>query len=245
MNLFWAAFLGLIQGITEFLPVSSSGHLVIVQSLIPNFNQPGVFFDVVLHLATLFAVVYFFRKRIFLLGQKYFILLIVGTIPAALIGYLFQSQLENMFGGINTVGIELIITGFLNLLVDKSVATSKTISIKNSFLVGIAQAIAIIPGISRSGATIFAGVKLGISRKEIAEFSFLLSVPAILGANILQFITHGVGGDLPIIYYIVGFLAAFISGFISINFTLKALISKRFKWFAYYAFALGTVAIFL
>ena len=163
MNIIWSVVLGIIQGLTEFLPVSSSGHLVIAQHFIPGFSQPGVMYDVILHLATLLAILYFFRKKIFKLGLKYYQLLLVGTIPAAVLGFLFQSQLEKMFGNFKMVGVELVITGILNLLVDKVETRKTNISNTNSLLIGISQAVAIIPGISRSGATIFTGVKYVLS----------------------------------------------------------------------------------
>ena len=245
MNILWAIILGLIQGLTEFIPVSSSGHLVLAQQLIPGFSQPGILFDVVLHLATLIAVFYFFRKTILRLSKDYLLLLVVGTIPAAAIGYFFQNQLEAMFGSANTLGIELLITGVLNVLVDKTKTTKKVVSVSNSFAIGVAQAVAIIPGISRSGATIFTGVKLGIDREKAAEFSFLLSIPAILGANFLQLATHGLGGIDNPSFYVVGFIFALISGYLSIRVVYKYLMGNRFRVFGYYCFILGFLVIFL
>ena len=246
MNIIWSVVLGIIQGLTEFLPVSSSGHLAIAQHFIPGFNQPGVMYDVILHLATLLAILYFFRKKIFKLGLKYYQLLLVGTIPAAVLGFLFQSQLEKMFGNFKMVGVELVITGILNLLVDKVETRKTNISNTNSLLIGISQAVAIIPGISRSGATIFTGVKLGIDKKKVAEFSFLLSIPAILGANILEFATHGLSdGFANPLFYLVGFVAALISGFYSINMVFNSLAKKKFGLFGIYAIALGLIVIFI
>ena len=243
MNIFWSIFLGILQGLTEFIPVSSSGHLVLAQSLIPNFSQPGVLFDVVLHLATLIAVFYFFRKTIFGLSRRYLMLLIIGTIPAALVGFFFQSQLEKMFGAPKTLGLEFLITGFLNVMVDRVKTVKKAINPLNAFTIGIGQAIAIIPGISRSGATIFAGVKLGVDREKAAEFSFLLSIPAILGANILQLFTHGLGGIQNPSFYIIGFIFALISGYLSIGVVYKFLLGNKFKFFGYWCFLIGAIAI--
>src|SRR3989344_1383992 len=245
MNIFWAILLGVIQGLTEFIPVSSSGHLVLAQQFIPGFSQPGILFDVVLHLATLIAVFYFFRKTILRLSKNYLLLLVVGTIPAAMIGFFFQNQLEAMFGSANTLGIELLITGLLNVLVDKAKTDKKAITPSNSFAIGIAQAVAIIPGISRSGATIFTGVRLGIDRKKAAEFSFLLSIPAILGANFLQLFTHGLNGIQNPSFYIFGFIFALISGYLSIGVVYKFLLGNNFKIFGYYCFLLGFLVIIL
>lgn len=244
MNLFSAIILGIVQGLTEFLPVSSSGHLVIFQKLIPGFSQPGVLFDVVLHLGTLLAVFYFFRKRIFSLSQKYILFIIVGTIPAVLAGFLFRKQFETMFLDDKFLGLELIITGVLNFLVDNPVKERRELNVRNSFWVGVAQAIAIIPGISRSGATIFAGVKQGVDRQKVAEFSFILSIPAILGANLLELKSHGVGdieSSLP--FYIVGFGVAFVVGFASIGIVMKLLRKNKFKIFGYYCFFVGLLVI--
>jgi len=243
MNLFWAAFLGLIQGITEFLPVSSSGHLVIAQNIIPEFEQPGVLFDVVLHLATTFAVLYFFRTRLIELVKKYFLLLVIGTIPAVIVGLLLQDQIEILFGSVRMVGFALLVTGIFNFYVDRITVKKDSISKGNSFLIGIFQAVAIIPGISRSGSTIFGGVLSGVDRKKAAEFSFLLSVPAIIGANILQFISHPINGDLKPLFYVAGFIAAFISGLISIHLVFRSLAKRKFKLFSYYTFALGILVI--
>ncbi|OGM16016.1 hypothetical protein A2V56_01505 [Candidatus Woesebacteria bacterium RBG_19FT_COMBO_42_9] len=245
MDILSAALLGLIQGLTEFLPVSSSGHLVLAQSLIPGFTQPGVLFDVVLHFGTTFAVLYYFAKKILALDRKYLILLAIGTIPAGLIGYFFQSQLEAMFGNVSWVAIELIITGILNLIIDKLPSRKAVISIKNSFLIGVAQAVAIIPGISRSGATIFTGVSLGISKREAAEFSFLLSVPAILGANLLQIMTHGFDNGIAVNSYMVGLIVSFIVGLASISLVFKFLEEGKFKVFGIYSILLGALVLII
>lgn len=245
MNSFWAVFLGVLQGFTEFLPVSSSGHLVIAQSLIPNFSQPGVLFDVVLHAGTLFAVVVFFRKEILKMNTKEITYLAIGTIPVAFLGYFFQSSIEGLFKSIRLVGAALLITGIVNLLTNRTKPQKKALKVKSSFLVGLAQAFAIIPGISRSGLTIFAGVTQGISRKKAAQFSFLLSAPAVLGANILQIATHAFEPGVEFVYYFAGFLAAFVSGIFAIGVVLKLLFSKRFNLFGYYCILLGVLILFL
>lgn len=245
MNAFTAAILGTIQGLTEFLPVSSSGHLVLAQNLIPGFSQPGILFDVVLHFGTLFAVLIFFKDRIFKLSKKYIGFLIVGTIPAVLVGLLFKNRVEALFVGGKIVGIELIISGLINLWIDKISAKDESLDNKKSWWIGIAQAVAIIPGISRSGATIFAGVKQGVDPKEAAEFSFILSVPAILGANLLEFLGRGIGGEANLAYYSLGFVAAFLSGLLAIKVVFDFLKKKRFEIFAYYCFIIGVLAIIL
>uniref|UniRef100_A0A6M3MDL5 Undecaprenyl-diphosphatase n=1 Tax=viral metagenome TaxID=1070528 RepID=A0A6M3MDL5_9ZZZZ len=225
------------------MPVSSSGHLVIVQNLIPGFTQDGVLFDVFLHAGTVLAVLYYFRKTLLKLTPKYLFLLLIGTIPAGLVGVFLGSSIENLFNGVYIVGFALLFTAVLNFLTDRAKTGSKEISIKKTILIGMAQALAIIPGISRSGSTIFAGTSLGIKRKEAAQFSFLLSVPAIVGANAIQFLKYGSEVTGNILFYSVGFIAAFISGVIAINFVLKFLLAGRFKLFAYYCVVLGVLVL--
>jgi len=245
MNIITSIFLGFLQGLTEFLPVSSSGHLVLVQSLLPGFTQVGVLFDVFLHFGTLFAVLVFFRKEILKLPPKYYLYLALGTIPAAFIGYFFKSQLESLFTSTKLVGFALLATGLVNLLTDKIESTGKKLSFKNSFITGVAQAIAIIPGISRSGTTIFASVAQGVDKKSAAKFSFLLSIPAVLGANILEFATHGVSEIGNYTFYLTGFVFSFISGLLAIYLVFKFLTQRKFKIFAYYCFIVGILAILL
>jgi undecaprenyl-diphosphatase len=245
MNLFWSACLGVLQGLTEFLPVSSSGHLAIAQHLIPGFSQPGVLFDVVLHSGTFFAVIFYFRKRLLKITPGYIGLLIVGSIPAGLIGFLFRHGIENLFSDVKLVGIALLFTAIMNFLTDKKDEVKKDISAKDSFLVGVAQALALIPGISRSGSTIFAGSSLGINKKEAAEFSFLLSVPAVFGANLLEFLSHEGGRGITPGFYIVGFSAALVSGYVAIYFAIKFLLAKKFRFFGVYCLLIGLLVVLL
>lgn len=247
MNIFEAGLLGLIQGLTEFLPVSSSAHLVLAQSFIPGFSQPGVLFDIVLHGGTLLAVLWYFRKKLLSLSPKMAGLLILGTIPAGLIGVLFKDFLEKMFSETGTLGFELIITGFLCWGIDKwqsKSEKSKTVGWLDSVLIGIFQAIAIIPGISRSGATIFGGVIRGLDKKEAATFSFLLSIPAIGGAIVLESLSEAKFVQTALIpQYVTGFLVSLIVGYFSIGVLLRLLAEKKFKYFAYYSWLLGACII--
>ena len=245
MNIISSIFLGFLQGLTEFLPVSSSGHLILVQSLIPGFSQPGVLFDVFLHFGTFFAVVVFFWKEIIKLPLKYYLYLVLGTIPAAFIGYFFQSQLETLFTSTKLIGFALLVTGVANLLTDRMKSRGKKLSFKNSFITGVFQAIAIIPGVSRSGTTIFASVAQGVDKKSAAKFSFLLSIPAVLGANILEFTTYGLNEIENYTFYLTGFVFSFASGLLAIYLVFKFLTQRKFKIFAYYCFFLGILAILL
>lgn len=246
MNIFQSLLLGAVQGVTEFLPVSSSGHLVLIQKLIPNFSQPGIVFDVMLHLGTLFSVFYFFREKILKIKFNYIYLILIGTIPAVLAGLFFQDEFESMFANPKFLGFEFLITAIINFLIDKPTKTKSDLSAKNSFFIGIAQAVAILPAISRSGATIFAGVFQGVEKKKAAEFSFLLSIPAILGANVLEIVTHrNLIKEEFSINYIAGFVTAFIFGFLSIAVVIKYLKANKFKIFGYYCLFIAALIFFL
>lgn len=243
MNLLQSAFLGLIQGLTEFLPVSSSAHLVLAQSFIPGFSQPGVLFDVVLHGGTLVAVLWYFRKKLFSLSPKMMGLLALGTVPVVLVGYFFNDLLESLFASTKTLGYELIITGFLCWGIDRwqnKGETSKTINWVDSLLIGIFQAVAIVPGISRSGATIFGAIFRGIKKEEAAIFSFLLSVPAIFLAIVWEVIHAPAITELNLTNYAVGFLVSLVVGYFSIGVLLRFIVENKFKYFAYYSWLLGT-----
>lgn len=236
--------LGVIQGLTEFLPVSSSGHLVIAQSFIPNFHQPGVLFDALLHFGTLLAVVVYFRNALFSLDKKMLGLLALGTVPAGLVGFLFKDSIEVLFSSTMVVGLALLFTGAMNWLVDSEelkTKNEKRVGWIDAIVVGLFQAMALVPGISRSGSTIFAGVFRGIDRKTAATFSFLLSVPAVFGAVSLEVFNYGVQG-LDFVY-IPGILAAFAIGYASIGVLMRFLLERRFRIFAVYCFAAGILTL--
>ncbi|MCX7928784.1 MAG: undecaprenyl-diphosphate phosphatase [Patescibacteria group bacterium] len=247
MDITQAIILGIIQGVTEFLPISSSGHLVIVQNLMPNFSQPGILFDVTVHVGTLFAVIYFFRQRILSISKRDIFLLGLGTAPSILAGFFLQEFLENSFKASNfSIGMQFILTALMCFWVDHAKHDDKKVTATNSVLIGIAQAVSILPAISRSGATIFASRILGIEKSKAAEFSFLLSIPAILGASVLQLKSHV--GSVPksdIFAYFVGFFVAMVVGYFSISFTIKTLLSSKFKWFGFYTLILGMMLIFI
>lgn len=244
MNIFYAAILGAVQGLTEFLPISSSGHLVIAQHLVPGFAQPGVLFDVVLHAGTLGAVLFYFRKKILSMNQKYMLLIIIGTIPAVVIGLLFQDQIEAIFSNLKLVGVALLVTGVMNYFIDKLKTNKSSFSIRDALIIGLGQALAITPGISRSGTTIFAATTRGIKRHDAAEFSFLLSIPAILGAITLQILKYH-NGSINIASYTAGFIAAFVFGIISIKVLLDLLKSKKLVYFAIYCLILGSLVLII
>lgn len=242
MNIFQAGILGIVQGLTEFLPVSSSGHLVLFQSFIPGFSQPGVLFDAYLHLGTLLAVLVFYYKRILKLDFKYLKILVLATIPAVIVGFLLKDYIDLIFQNTKLVSLALIITGFMNLRTDTNKESSEGLNGKKGFFIGLFQAFAILPGISRSGSTIFAGTYFGMQKEKAAEFSFLLSVPAIMGANVLEIIKGGTN-ELFSVNYIAGIICSFIVGFVCIKLLLNILKSNKFKYFGYYCIGVGILSL--
>jgi len=245
MNIINAIFLGVVQGLTEFLPVSSSGHLVIAQSFFPGFSQPGVLFDVILHLGTSLAILTFFRSRLSNLKPHFIGLIVIGSFPAALIGFIFSDFIESFFSSTTIVGIALFVTAGMNWFTDKSWGRRKYVGRIDAFFVGLMQAFAIIPGISRSGSTIFAATSLGVDRGEAAEFSFLLSIPAVVGASVYQLVKYGGEGNISLAIYVFGFMAAFVSGLVAISLAIRFLTEKRFKIFTFYCLLAGVVALLI
>lgn len=243
MTIVQAVVLGIVQGLTEFLPVSSSAHLVFVQRLLPGFAQDGVVFDVVLHAGTFFAVVYYFKKDLLKLSKNYITWILVGSIPAGAAGILFSDFFESLFSLPNLAGLTLMITGLLNLATNKIQGKEKKITIKNALFVGLAQAFAIIPGISRSGSTIFTARSLGIRKTEAVRFSFLLSLPAIVGANLVQFIKYGVPKSFEVGPYFLGFLSAITVGYLAIKLVFTTLKENKFSYFGYYSLIVGFLAL--
>jgi undecaprenyl-diphosphatase len=244
MEVFYSAFLGIVQGLTEFLPVSSSGHLVLVQQILPTIKSPGVVFEAFLHAGTLFAILLYFRKDILKIGKNYSVFIVIGSIPAVFFGLVFSSFFESLFENTKMVGLALLVTGILNMFTDMQVLKKRALDTSNSLVIGLFQAFAIIPGISRSGSTIFAGSRLGINRQDAAKFSFLLSIPAVLGANLLEFVKYKGSFDGSYTSFLVGFLFSFVAGYFAINLVLESLKRRNFKYFAYYCFGLGLLVVF-
>lgn len=256
-------FLGLLQGLTEFLPVSSSGHLVLAQSLIPGFSQPGVLLEVALHLGTLGAVCLSFRRDLFTLfvsffstsepeaapARRFLLFLIIGSVPTAAIGLLFREQFERLFTNVRGVGLCLLVTGILLFLTDRASRQERTLPqmrMRDAFLIGIAQGLAILPGLSRSGTTIAAGALLGLERELLVRYSFLLSIPAIVGAFVLQIVTHWneMLHGFHLIPYSAGALAALATGYWSIAVLLNMVRTRRLSVFSYYCWTIGGLALF-
>ncbi len=253
MSVIEALVLGAIQGITEFLPVSSTGHLVIFQHIF-GLKEGNMAFDVFLHLGTLLAVVVAFREDIMMIIRKPFnrltYLIIIGCVPAGLIGFLFKSYFERTFESLLIVGFGLVLTGIIlkgsEYLANKNFGLKKDMqtSYRDVLFIGIMQAIAIIPGISRSGSTIAGGLIVGLEREFAARYSFLLSIPVILGAGILEIKDIMVEGldKAMLVPYIVGPIAAAIFGYLAIRVVMGLVRQGRLSIFAYYCW---TVAAFV
>lgn len=251
MSLLDAILLGLVQGLTEFLPVSSSGHLVIGQTLL-GVDSPGVAFEVVLHVATLLSVIIVYRARLWQLvvgaarGQRdalvFVGLLVLATIPAGLVGLFLEDTIEQAFALPAITGIMLLVTGVLlwSTRFRQPASDADLPTARLAFGIGIAQAFAILPGISRSGATITAGLWGRLPGDRAAEFSFLLSIPAILGAALLQIGEIGESwqttGGAPLV---VAFFVALAAGIAAIRSLVWLLRRQAFYAFAYYVWAAG------
>ncbi|MDG2266389.1 MAG: undecaprenyl-diphosphate phosphatase [Candidatus Marinimicrobia bacterium] len=250
MNIVDIVILGILQGITEFLPVSSSGHLVLAQYLL-GIESPGNTLEVLFHIGTLFSVFYVFNKDIKSIvislnekpTQKLVIYIIIATIPAVIIGLIFKSHIINLFSSIVPVGYALLSTGVILTLSINFKNENKSLSYLYSLFIGLAQAIAIIPGISRSGTTISISMLLGIPPKEAARFSFLISIPVIIGAGLLGFLELESYGLLTPKFIITGILTSFIVGTLSLKVLLKILEIGRFHFFGIYCIIAGIVAV--
>ncbi len=251
MTLFDAVLLGIVQGLTEFLPVSSSGHLVLGEALL-GLTTPGVVFEVTVHVATLCAVCWVFRRRLggLLSGMAhgdagsyaYVGLLLVATVPAAIIGTTMSGWIEPLFDRPVVAAALLLVTGGIvwTLRITTGRAERERPTTRDAILVGIAQAVAILPGISRSGTTVAAGVGLGVAPARMAEFSFLMSIPAIAGAAVLQIPdVRGAGAVIGAAPLVVAFAAAVLSGILAIGIFVRMLGRGTFYRFAYYCWAAG------
>ena len=258
MSYLEAIILGLIQGLTEFLPVSSSGHLEIAKAIFGDNSLPeeSLTFTVLLHFATALSTLLVFRKEVLEILKGLFafkwneelqfsLKIIVSMIPAVVIGLLFEEELASLFGGnLVLVGSMLLITALLLLLADRAKNTAKNVSFTNAFIIGISQAIAMLPGISRSGATISTSVLLGIDRTKAAKFSFLMVVPLIFGKVAKDIQSGGLyfeNSEIGIM--VAGFLAAFVSGLFACNWMITLVKKSKLSYFSMYCFVIGTIAI--
>ena len=258
MEIINAIILGIIQGLTEFLPVSSSGHLEIAKVILGEnkVGEESLLMTVVLHFATALSTIIIFRKDILeiLSGLLQFknndsfwfsLKIVLSMIPAALVGVFFNDEIEALFGGALTlVGSMLLVTGLLLFLADKAKASAKKVGIKHAILIGISQAIAILPGISRSGATISTAVLLGIDKEKAARFSFLMVVPLIFGKMAKDILSGDIQYETTtFIPLVIGFIFAFLTGMFACKWMIKLVKNSQLKYFAYYCFAIGGIVI--
>lgn len=274
MSVWNAIVLGIVQGIAEFLPISSSGHLSILQNLfhLQSAENGHMFFDVLLHLATLVSVCIAYRKEVAdivmeivswfkrdlpqsrrpsdpLATRRLILMIVLGTLPLFVIVF-FNDLIEPLYYSTIFIGIALILTGCMLYVSDRMVPgrkTEKSMRVRDALIIGVCQAVAVIPGLSRSGTTITAGLSVGMNRERAVRFSFLLSIPAILGANLIALIKalkEGIDASL-LPAYLLGMVVAGVVGYFSIELLRRIARKGRFGGFAYYCWAVGLLAILL
>lgn len=246
MSILNSILLGIVQGLTEFLPVSSSGHLVLLQNVF-GISEPQLFFDTMLHLGTLVAVVIVMWQSIVDIFKNFFskmtLFLIIATIPAVLATLLFGDFFEGAFGGAY-LGYGFLLTACvltISEMISKRVSKKRELNMSSTLTMGVMQAVAIFPGVSRAGSTIAGGLVSGIGRREAASFSFLMSIPAILGSVVLQGakIFNETALNVEWLPTIVGMVCAAVSGYFAIKFMLALISRKRLYGFAIYVALLG------
>jgi undecaprenyl-diphosphatase len=257
-----AALWGILQGLTEFLPVSSSGHLVLVPWLL-NREAPGFSFDVMVHLATLLAVLIYFRAELVMLvrGVLQLIarrrldtpearlawLVMISSIPAVLAGLLLESVIDRLFGSPPVAAAALLITGAILFLAERysGARAVSQMGPKDAALIGLAQAVALIPGISRSGSTIAVGMARGLTRSEAARYAFVMSIPVVLGAAAMELLGILTGAGMPGTWgpLAIGMIAAFGSGYLAISALIRHVQRHSLRIFSVYCWVLGLVAL--
>lgn len=257
MDWLTSLILGIVQGLTEFLPVSSSGHLELGKILLNDrsLQKESLLFTVVVHVATALSTLIIYRNDVFSIlkgainKQKedylFILKIIISMVPAALVGVLFNTEIEALFSrNILLVGAMLILTGALLLLASKARETNKNLNMLDALLIGISQALAIAPGVSRSGATISTSVLLGIDKVKAARFSFLMAVPLILGKMAKDLLDEG--STIYSVEYtplIIGFASAFLTGLLACKWMIKLVKNGKLTYFAIYCFVVGGVAV--
>lgn len=262
MNEIQALILGLVQGLTEYLPVSSSGHLTIGQEILGITSDDNLTFDVAVHVATVLAtLVILWKEVVWLIAgvlkfkwndeMRYAVNILVSMIPVGIVGVFFKDYIEEIFGsGLLIVGCCLLITASLLLFSYYYKPKQKAeIGMKDAFIIGLAQAIAVLPGLSRSGSTIATGMLLGNDKAKLAQFSFLMVIPPIMGEALLDVMkamkhgTEAVAGDISMTALAVGFIAAFISGCAACQWMVNLVKKGKLIYFAYYCVVIGLISI--
>ncbi len=258
MSVLQALLLGIIQGLTEFLPVSSSGHLELGHALLGVENHNNLLFAVVAHGATVLSTIVVFRKDIVSLllalsslkwnnDTRYIFYLLISAVPVAVLGIFFKEEIESLFtGNLVFVGSMLLITAALLAFTQFAKAKENELKLPDALIIGIAQALAVLPGISRSGSTIATGLLLGKKKNEIARFSFLMVLLPIIGANIIDLSGSNVSSldSIGILPLFVGFIAAFISGLLACRWMISIVKRGKLIYFAVYCLIIGLIAIF-
>ena len=258
MSIFEAIILGLIQGLTEFLPVSSSGHIELSKALLGIEVKNDLIFTLTVHGATVLSTIVVFQKDIMALlkdtlvlkyneSTKYLGKIFISIIPIGFIGVYFKDKIETLFNGnLVFVGAMLLVTALLLLLTYYVGKGKQSVSYRSAFLVGLAQCVAILPGISRSGSTIATGILLGIKKEEITKFSFLMVLVPIIGANTVAILSMDYTSNMvsPLVLCI-GFLTAFLSGFLACKWMIKIVRRGKLTYFAAYCFVAGLITIYL
>lgn len=271
MGYFQAVILGLVQGAAEFLPISSSGHLAMLQYFFGIEASDALLFTVMLHIGTLISVFIMYRKDILDLivelgltirdlatgkglrlderpVRKLGVMIIVASVPTALIGVLLNDFFESLYGNIIFIGVGFLITGAM-LFVSERVSTSRNgiekMNFRNALFIGTMQGVAIYPGISRSGSTLVAGLFAGLKREFAVKFAFLISIPSILGSALLEgrHLFDGSAGDVSLGPVVAGMVVAAVSGIAAIKIMIRIVSDKKLKYFAYYVFALGVFVV--
>jgi len=261
MELIKALILGIVQGLTEFLPISSSGHLVIGAEIL-NFHEPGIAFEVFLHCGTLAAVIVVFRRDLLLMVRSLFVSsaarranhelarsfqwninIIIATLPAVVVGLFLKDSIDRIFDNILITFTMLAVTGITMVMTKFIHDKGAGITGLRALLIGMAQACAILPGLSRSGSTIFAGILLGINRETAARFSFIMSIPAILGAVVLHL--GKLIGEPPssdqVLAILIGTIASVISGYFAIVLLMRIVRKGSLEWFGYYCLFVSSI----
>lgn len=259
-----ALIVGIVQGLTEFLPVSSSGHIVIAQEILGlQFGEEeNLLFAIVLHFATALSTVVVFRKDIAQIFKgllqfkwneelKFSLKIVLSMIPAALVGVLLKDTLEDLFSNLRLVGFMLLITAILLYFADRARNTGKDVSFKDSFIIGLAQAVAaLLPGISRSGSTISTAILLGDDKSKAARFSFLMVLPLILGATAKMYLdastdsnAAGMWDNFDLMPLVVGFLAAFFSGLLACKWMINFVKKAKLTYFSIYCCVVGLFVV--
>jgi len=271
LGYFQAVILGLVQGAAEFLPISSSGHLAMLQYFFGIEASDALLFTVMLHIGTLISVFIMYRKDILDLivelgltirdlatgkglrlderpVRKLGVMIIVASVPTALIGVLLNDFFESLYGNIIFIGVGFLITGAM-LFVSERVSTSRNgiekMNFRNALFIGTMQGVAIYPGISRSGSTLVAGLFAGLKREFAVKFAFLISIPSILGSALLEgrHLFDGSAGDVSLGPVVAGMVVAAVSGIAAIKIMIRIVSDKKLKYFAYYVFALGVFVV--